>query len=573
MSLMFIERFQKKLCCIMSRMAVISFYDTSELDKQQLTDGLKLTDHYWEFHDDNISLQNLNPETEIVSIFVSSTLTREMIESMPKLTLVCCRSTGYNNVDLEAAHERNITVVNVPTYGDVTVAEYAFTLLLSLTRKLQAVLEAENEPFEAKELSGTDLAGKTFGVIGTGKIGQKALKIANGFSMRAIAYDAFPNQDLPGELGFEYVSLEDLLAQADFVSLHVPYNPSTHHLMNRDRLAQMKSGAIIINTARGALVDTGALVDLLNSGHLGGAALDVVEGEKLLNYQEEIALLESGETEEDTMRHGVEISALKKMSNVILSPHNAYNTVEAIGRINGTTVQNIVDFYNKQTPNAIEYVHRKTGKLILIRHAESEWNACGVWSGLADVCLSQKGEEDCVPVGQTLKELGVNIDVACYTDQKRTSQTLDGVCQVLGNGGLKKICEPGFNERNYGEYTGMDKWKVKEQLGEEQFHKIRRGWDVPFPQGETLKQVYERVVPAYEKTVLPQLRQGKNVLIVAHGNSLRALMKYLESISDEDVEKLEMLMNQVIVYDIDPKTGLKASVEVVETGVNVKSKF
>jgi len=213
------------------------------------------------------------------------------------------------------------------------------------------------------------------------------------------------------------------------------------------------------------------------------------------------------------------------------------------------------------------------GKLILLRHTESEWNAKGIWSGITDVCLSEKGEKDCLTVGDKLKSLNIKIDVACYTDQKRTSQTLDGVCKVIGEDGLMKLCEPGFDERNYGEYTGMNKWKVKEEVGEDKFNQIRRGWNVLIPNGETLKDVYGRVVPAYQQTILPLLREGKNVLVVAHGNSLRALIKYLESISNQEVEKLEMLMNQTLVYEIDRQSGLKKSVQTIDTGVVIESKF
>ncbi len=554
-------------------MALIIFYDTTELDKQQLTNALNETDHKWDYVDEKISLENVNPDAEIISIFVGSTVTREMIEAMPKLTLICCRSTGYNNVDLAAAKEHDITLVNVPVYGNTTVAEYAFTMLLALTRKLQEVLESEHEPFVLRELTGQDLSGKTFGVIGTGHIGQKSLSIANGFGMRTIAYDLFPKDGLEEELNFSYVELEKLLAESDFVSLHVPYNRKTHHILNHDRLMSMKPGAVLVNTARGALVDTGALVEVLDNGHLGGAALDVVEGEKLLNYEEEMALLASGETSEDTMRHSIEISALKKMPNVIVSPHNGFNTTEAIGRINGTTAQNIIDFYNGNTPNKIEITEPTTGKLVLLRHAESIWNACGVWSGITDIDLSKKGQSDCAPVGQSLKALDFPIDIAFHTDQIRTHQTLEGILKELDGSYTEVRRESGFNERNYGEYTGMDKWKVKEELGEERFNQIRRGWDVEFPNGETLKQVYERVVPAYEKSVLPLLQTGKNVLIVAHGNSLRSLIKYLESVSDEDVEKLEMLMNEMVVYDIDHKSGQMKAVERLNTGVSIDSHF
>jgi D-lactate dehydrogenase len=552
-------------------MARIVFYDTSELDAHQLGDALKETDHHFEFIEGHISLDSLRPDAEVISVFASSTVTREMIEALPRLTLICCRSTGYDNVDVSAASERGVTVVNVPTYGDATVAEYAFTMLLALLRKLPAVLEVEQRPFTAKELTGSDLFGKTFGVIGAGRIGQKALKIANGFSMRTLAYDPFPNHALQEELHFEYVGLERLLGESDIVSLHVPYTKENHHLIGKSEFQMMKPGAVLVNTARGALVDTPALIEVLQSGRLRGAALDVVEGETLLNFEEEVALLARGAVPADALRHSVELSVLKKMPNVILSPHNAYNTVDAIGRINSTTVQNIINFYNGTMPHKVEPRKKTTGTLILVRHTESEWNALGIWSGITDVPLSKKGEEDCALVGKALKDLGVHIDIAFYTDQKRTSQTLEGICKIIGDD-MQKICEPGFNERNYGEYTGMDKWRVKEEVGEERFHEIRRGWDVPFPNGETLRQVYERVVSAYQTSVLPLLREGKNVLIVGHGNGLRALMKYLESISDEEIANLEMPMGEIIVYDIDPQ-GRKEAVRRIDTGVRTSSHF
>jgi 2,3-bisphosphoglycerate-dependent phosphoglycerate mutase len=213
------------------------------------------------------------------------------------------------------------------------------------------------------------------------------------------------------------------------------------------------------------------------------------------------------------------------------------------------------------------------GSLVLLRHAESEWNAKGVWSGITDVELSAKGRADCPHVATALEQIGLTFSAAFYTDQKRTKQTLDGVSHASVLKDAEQILEPGFNERNYGKYTGMNKWQVKVDLGEAQFNALRRGWNVSFENGETLKQVYERVVPAYQQHVWPRLQAGENVLIVAHGNSLRALMKYLETIADEDIDKLEMLMNQVVVYTLDPSTGLMASKAVHETGVAVESHF
>jgi D-lactate dehydrogenase len=554
-------------------MAHIVFYDSTELDKEQLSGALRETDHYWEYQDDKITLETCHPEAEIISVFTTSIVTREMIEAMPKLTLIACRSTGFNHIDLEAAKEHGVTVVNVPTYGDATVAEYAFTLLLALTRKIQEVLETENERLVMPELTGQDLMGKTLGVIGTGHIGQRAIQIGKGFNMNVIAYDKFPNEAATKELGYTYVEFDDLIRQADFITLHLPYNPETHHIIDSESIQAMKPGAIVINTGRGGLVDTSALIEYLDNGHLGGAALDVLEGENLLDYEEETALLRKKHAPEELLRHSVEISALKKMPNVIVSPHNAFNTTEAIGRINQTTASNIIDFYNGNIPNRITTKPTSMGKLVLLRHTESVWNACGVWSGVTDIPLSEKGQFDCTPVGDSVANIGFPIDVAIHTEQVRTRKTLEGIMNTFDSSKMEVLLEPGLNERNYGEYTGMDKWKVKEELGEERFNEIRRGWDIPFPNGETLKQVYERVVPAYQERVLPLLRTGKNVMIVAHGNSLRALMKYLESISNEDIKDLEMLMDEMVIYGIDRESGLKETVERRKTGITVDAHF
>jgi len=547
-------------------MALIYFYDTTDLDKSQLNTALEGTDHHWEFVPDKCEVANCNPDTEVVSVFISSDINRLVIEAMPKLKLIACRSTGFNNVDLAAAQEHGITVVNVPTYGENTVAEYAFTLLLALKRKLPAVLKAENAQFSSNDLMGHDLQGLTIGVVGTGHIGQKALKIANGFSMQAIAYDSYQKPELQEELDFKYVELDDLLAQSDIVSLHLPYLPATHHIMNRDRLNKMKPGAILINTARGELVDTEALTELLCNGQLGGACIDVIEGEVLLNYHEEIALLRSDTIPEDLLHHGVEISVLEKMPNVIVSPHNAFNTVEAIERINQTTAKNIIDFWYGNIPNKVSPEKKPIGKLLVVRHAESEWNASGKWTGRTDVHLSEKGFKDSALLGQALKGLNINIDVAYCSEQIRTRETLEGILDAAQQFDVKVETISAIDERDYGEYTGKNKWEIKDTVGEEAFNQIRRGWDVPVPGGETLKMVYERVTPFYNDTVLPILQEGKSVLIVASGNSLRAIIKYLETISDEDISQVEMPFGQIITYEINAK-GLSVNSAITQIDI------
>lgn len=538
-------------------MALIYFYDSTPLDEEQLNRGLKETDHSWKFVHETINLENLNPDTEVLSVFVSSTVTREIIEQLPRLRLIACRSTGFNNIDLKATAERDITVVNVPTYGESTVAEYTFTLMLALTRKLPASL-VTNADVDLTKLVGSDLHEKTLGVIGTGHIGQHVIEIARGFSMRILAFDAFPREGLDKELGFEYCSLEDVLSKSDFVTLHTPYLPSTHHLMNDERLELMKPGAVLINTARGELVDTKALLEVLQSGHLGGAALDVVEGEALFHPAEEMALLRSNASSNELYEHSVEISLLHKMPNVILTPHNAFNTVEAVGRINGTTVQNIVDYWYGNTPNRVKPPEKTFGKLIISRHAESEWNATGQWSGTRDIHLSEKGFKESGMLGRALRTLSIPIDIAYCSEQIRTRETLEGILEASQQYDVEVVRTSAMNERDYGDYTGKNKWQMKEEIGEAAWNDVRRGWDVHIPNGETLKMVYERVQPFYLETLVPLLKSGKNVLLVAHGNSIRALIKYIESISDDNIGDIEMLFGDLLVYDVNAE-GLMTS--------------
>ncbi len=192
------------------------------------------------------------------------------------------------------------------------------------------------------------------------------------------------------------------------------------------------------------------------------------------------------------------------------------------------------------------------GKLLIARHAESEWNALGKWTGTTDVHLSDKGFKEATALGNALRKLDVRLDVAYCSEQVRTRETLQGMLVASEQGGVPIFASKAINERDYGDYTGKNKWEMKELIGETAFNELRRGWDVPVEGGETLKMVYERVLPFYKETILPQLLDGKNVLIVGHGNSIRALMKYIESTSDEDVSNLEMLFGHIVIYDVSP---------------------
>ena len=532
-------------------MARIYFYDATELDKEQLTAGLKETDHNWHYVEESASLDNLDPETEVLSVFVTSTVTAEIIDALPKLKLIACRSTGFNNIDLAHADDRGIVVVNVPTYGEATVAEYAFTLLLALHRKLPQTLTAFDTEITASALMGHDLSEKVIGVIGTGRIGQHAITMAHGFGMSVVAYDPFPKDGLDKELDFTYMSLEELLGKSDVVTIHAPYVGSNKHLLNADNMRLMKSNALLINTARGELVDTKALIEALQENRIAGAALDVLEGEKLMHIDEDIALLRSDTAPIEMFQNAVELLVLHKMPNVIITPHNAFNSIEAVGRINATTAQNITRFWYGEMENKVRPSAAARGKLVITRHAESEWNQTGKWTGITDVHLSEKGFHDAGMLGVALRDLDIQLDNAFCSQQIRTLETLQGILDASQQFDVPVERDKALNERDYGEYTGKNKWEMRDILGEERFNLIRRGWNEPIPNGETLKMVYERTVPFYKNTILPLLNSGKNVLIVAHGNSIRAMMKYIESMDESQIGDLEMLFNTIVVYDVN----------------------
>jgi 2,3-bisphosphoglycerate-dependent phosphoglycerate mutase len=189
--------------------------------------------------------------------------------------------------------------------------------------------------------------------------------------------------------------------------------------------------------------------------------------------------------------------------------------------------------------------------LVLVRHGQSEWNAQGLWTGWRDVPLSPEGIAEARRAGEMLRD--IPLDIAYTSALTRAQQTLDEIKRVLGREDLPTVADPALNERDYGDLTGKNKWKILEEYGEEQFLKWRRSWDYPVPGGETLKDVYARVVPYYQRAILPQLREGRNVLISAHGNSLRALVKYLENIPDAEIPKLEIGTGEVYIYHVDPE--------------------
>lgn len=186
--------------------------------------------------------------------------------------------------------------------------------------------------------------------------------------------------------------------------------------------------------------------------------------------------------------------------------------------------------------------------LVLVRHGESEWNAKGIWTGLTDAGLTEKGREEAKIAAEAIKD--IKFQLAYITPLRRSSETLEEMERVFGTK-LPRINSPALTERDYGDYTGKNKWEVKKQLGDEEFLKLRRSWDYPVPHGESLKDVYARAIPYYQEYILPELKQGKNILVSAHGNSLRALVKFLDNIPDSKIAELEIPTGQVLVYSVD----------------------
>lgn len=282
-------------------------------------------------------------DADIISTFIYSKVTKEVLDKFPNLKMVATMSTGFDHIDVSECKRRGIAVCNVPAYGDNTVAEHAFGLLLNLSKKIYKAYDRTlRGQFSYEGLLGFDIKGKTIGVIGTGRIGCYSMKIANGFGMNVIAYDAFPRESLQAEYNFKYVSLDDLFAQSDIITIHVPLFKETIHLINDDAVSKMKKGVIIINTARGPVIETNALVKGLQSGKIGGAGLDVLEDET--SIKDEWSLLHEITTlPSEQMKVMIENEALMKMDNVLVTPHLAFYTREAIIRILDTNLKNIFD--------------------------------------------------------------------------------------------------------------------------------------------------------------------------------------------------------------------------------------
>jgi len=291
------------------------------------------------FVEEKLTIDNVNltKDAEIISVFVKSEVNKNIIDAMPNLKLIVTRSTGFDHIDIPYCNTKGIKVSNVPAYGSDTVAEFTFALLLNLSRK---ICEAghqikDNGDFSIPPfLQGFDLEGKTIGVVGTGKIGKNVIRIAKGFNMNILAYDLYPDADFAKKYNFIYKSLGEVLSQSDVVTLHAPYTKENHHLINKENVSLMKRGIYLINTARGELVDTEALIYGLKEGIIAGAGLDTIEGERELKKGDNVPILD--------------------MPNVIITPHIAFFSKEAEIRIMETSIEDIKGFLDGKSINLVK---------------------------------------------------------------------------------------------------------------------------------------------------------------------------------------------------------------------------
>ena len=330
----------------------IAFFELEPWEKEYFTEKLKNVE--LQFIDEHLNENNLNKikDVDAIGVFIYSVVNKKILNNLPNLKLIVTLSTGFDHVDIKECRKRKITVCNVPHYGENTVAEHTFALILNLTRKIHKAYERTiRGDFSIDGLRGRDLQGKTIGVIGTGSIGQHVVRIAKGFEMKVIAFDKFKSKKLAKRLDFKYVSLDYLLKKSDIITLHVPYNKSTHHLIGKKAISKMKRGVIIINTARGGIIDTTALLEGLQSSKVGGAGLDVLEGECFI--KEEKQILSKHFLKECDLKTVLQDHLLLRQPNVIITPHNAFNSWEALHRILDTTILNINSFLKRKPVNVV----------------------------------------------------------------------------------------------------------------------------------------------------------------------------------------------------------------------------
>lgn len=278
----------------------------------------------------------------VISVFIYSQMKEKVLKELPNLKYLATRSTGVDHIDEAYCEKNGIGVGRVREYGTRTVAEYAWALILSVTKKVVVAHQAvENGEFTPEGLTGTDLFGHTLGVVGVGRIGLEVVKFGRAFGMKVLGVEKNVDEVFAKKHHFKVVDLETCLRESDVISMHVPSIPATHHLINKQNIKLMKPGSYLVNTCRGPVVESEALIWALNKGILAGAGLDVIEEEQIV---ENISVVTSKKIKREDLQHLVSYHMLRDRDDVVFTPHNAFNTRQAIGRIVKTTILNINNF-------------------------------------------------------------------------------------------------------------------------------------------------------------------------------------------------------------------------------------
>lgn len=317
----------------------IAFYDTKSYDRDYFGKALAGTGLEPVFHEFRLSAASASSAegAAVVCAFVNDKVDGECLRQLAQkgVRMVALRCAGFNNVDLDAARRLGIAVARVPAYSPHSVAEHAVALLLTLNRKIHRAYNRVREMnFSLGGLVGFDLHGKTVGIVGTGKIGRVAAQIFRGFGCEVLVHDPFPETEWAERHGARYVAMGELFSRSDIVSLHLPLTPATVHLIDGDSISRMKRGAHLVNTSRGKLVDSVAVISALKSGHLGGVALDVYEEEEGVFFEDL----------SDSPMHDDVLSRLLTFPNVLVTSHQAFLTEEALTAIAETTVDSVLRF-------------------------------------------------------------------------------------------------------------------------------------------------------------------------------------------------------------------------------------
>jgi len=330
----------------------IAFFEIEDWEKDTLSK--ELTGHTVEFSREPLSEKNCATYSglEIISPFIYSSLNPATFSKLSKLKMIATRSTGFDHIDLQQCKEKGILVSNVPSYGTDTVAEHTFALILAISRKIIASVErTKRGDFSLEGLTGYNLSGKILGIVGLGKIGKRVAEIALAFKMKVLVSTDQPDNEFVQMNNLTLCGLKELLSESDIVTLHLPLTANTRHLLNKENMKSIKRGAVLINTARGPIVETEALVSALESGALSYAGLDVLEEEFAL--KEERELLSEGFLNKFDLRAQLLNHVILNKENVIVTPHNAFNSEESLREILKITKENILGFIEGRPSNIV----------------------------------------------------------------------------------------------------------------------------------------------------------------------------------------------------------------------------